>query len=138
MSRGVQYTLYHPRWYRRHVSVWWWLKSWRYTRFVLRELTSLFVVFACGVNLWQMRALAGGADAYAEFVDLLRSPAMIALNAVAFLAVLYHAVTWFRLAPQAMPVRLAGRKVPDSMIVAANFLAWFVASGIVAWIWLRG
>src|SRR5262249_42542777 len=33
MSVGPHYTLYHPRWYRRRVSVWWWLQNWSYTRF---------------------------------------------------------------------------------------------------------
>ncbi|PYQ18385.1 MAG: hypothetical protein DMF81_25070, partial [Acidobacteria bacterium] len=45
VSAGSHYTPYHPRWYRRRVSVWWWLQSRSYTGFVLRELTSVFVAF---------------------------------------------------------------------------------------------
>ena len=45
MRAEPSYTLYHPRWYRRRVSVWWWLQKRSYTGFVLRELTSIFVAF---------------------------------------------------------------------------------------------
>ena len=37
---------------------------------------------------------------------------MIALNVVALVFVLLHTVTWFGLTPQAMAVRVMGRKVP--------------------------
>ena len=64
MSADPHYTLYHPRWYRRRVSVWWWLQNRAYARFVLRELTSVFVAFFAVVYLWQLRALAQGPEAY--------------------------------------------------------------------------
>src|SRR3989454_11117143 len=44
-SAEAHYTPYHPRWYRRRVSVWWWLQNRAYAGFVLRELTSVFVAF---------------------------------------------------------------------------------------------
>src|SRR2546426_4976960 len=53
MSAESRYTLYHPRWYRRRVSVWWWLQNRAYAGFVLRELTSVFVAFFAGVTLWR-------------------------------------------------------------------------------------
>jgi len=68
------YTLYHPRWYRRRVSVWWWLQNRSYTGFVLRELTSVFVAFFAVVYLWQLHAVAQGPDAYAQFLARLRTP----------------------------------------------------------------
>ena len=60
MSAGPHYTLYHPRWYRRRISVWWWLHNRSYTVFVLREMTSVFVAIFAVVYLWQLRALARG------------------------------------------------------------------------------
>ena len=38
-----QYTEYHPRWYRKRVSTYWWMGSWKYMKFILRELSSIFV-----------------------------------------------------------------------------------------------
>jgi fumarate reductase subunit C len=132
-----RYTLYHPRWYRRRVSVWWWLKNRAYAGFVLRESTSVFVAFFALVLLWEVRALAQGPEAYARFLARLGSPLFIALHAVAFLFVLLHAITWFNLAPSAMVVRLGGKRVPDWVIVAGNYAAWAVLSVAVAVLLLR-
>jgi succinate dehydrogenase subunit C len=138
MNAGPRYTLYHPRWYRRRVSVWWWLQNRSYTRFVLRELTSVFVAFFAVLYLWQLRALAQGPEAYERFIARLRTPLFLSLDTVAFLFVLFHAITWFNLTPKAMVVRLRGKRVPDSIILALNYAAWLVLSGAVAFMLLRG
>ena len=132
------YTLYHPRWYRRRVSVWWWLQKGSYTGFVLREITSVFVAFFAMVYLWQIYTLGQGPEAYGQFLARLRTPLLLILNTVAFLFVLFHAITWFNLTPKAMVVRLRGKRVPDSVIVGANYAAWLVVSGAVAFVMLRG
>ena len=138
MSAGPPYTLYHPRWYRRRVSVWWWLKNPVYAGFVLRELTSVFVAVFAGVLLWQVRALVEGPDAYARFLARLGTPAFLVLHGVALLFVLFHAVTWFNLAPKAVVVRLAGKRMPDGVVVGLNYAAWLCLSGAVAFVLLRG
>lgn len=135
---GPHYTLYHPRWYRRRVSVWWWLRKWSYAGFVLRELTSVFVAFVAVVYLWQLRTVAQGPEAYQEFLARLRTPLFLAVDAIALLFVLFHAVTWFNLTPKAMVVRLRGKRVPDWVVVGSNYVAWLVLSGAVALVLLRG
>jgi fumarate reductase subunit C len=138
MSAEPHYTLYHPRWYRRRVSVWWWLQNRAYTGFVLRELTSVFVAYFAGLSLWQLRALAQGPEAYGRFLARLQTPLFLALDTVAFLFVLFHAITWFNLAPKAMVVRLSGTRVPDRVILGLNYAAWLVLSAAVACVLLRG
>jgi fumarate reductase subunit C len=138
MSVQPRYTLYHPRWYRRRVSVWWWLQNRSYTWFVLRELTSVFVAFFAVVYLWQLRALGQGPEAYELFLARLRTPLFLALDTVALLFVFFHAITWFNLTPKAMVVRLRGKRVPDWVIVGSNYAAWLVFSGAVAFMLLRG
>jgi len=138
MSAGVHHTPYHPKWYRRRVSVWWWLQNRTYTGFVLRELTSVFVAFFALVYLWQLRALAQGPEAYAQFLALLKTPLFLVLDGVAFLFILFHSITWFNLAPKAVVVRLKGKRVPDWVVVGLNYAAWLVLSGAVAFIVLRG
>ena len=132
------YTLPHPKWYRRRVSVWWWLESRSYAGFVLRELTSVFVALFALVTLWQVRAVAQGPEAYARFLARLRSPLFLTFHAVALLFVLLHSVTWFNLAPSAMVVRVRGTRVPDWVVVGVNYAAWLVLSAILAVIVLRG
>jgi len=138
MSGKVQYTLYHPKWYRRHVSVWWWLENRSYTTFVLRELTSVSVAFFAFLSLWYLRALAQGSESYARFLQWLRTPLFLTLDSVAFLFILLHAVTWFNLAPKAVALRLQGKRVPDGIIAGLNYLAWLMLSVGVTWILLRG
>ena len=138
MSAEPHYTLYHPRWYRRRVPVWWWLQNRAYAGFVLRELTSVFVAYFAVLNLWQVRALAQGPEAYGRFLARLQTPLFLALDTVAFLFVLFHAITWFNLAPKAMVVRLSGKRVPDAVILGLNYAAWIVLSAAVAVVLLRG
>ena len=125
------YTPYHPRWYRRRVSVWWWLQKPSYATFVLRELTSVFVAGFAVVTLFQVRALSAGPEAYARFQQRLESPIALAFHAVALAFVLFHSITWFNLAPKAMVVRLGGRRLPDAAVVAGNYAAWVVATAFV-------
>jgi fumarate reductase subunit C len=138
MRDEVPYTLHHPRWYRRRVSVWWWLQRRAYAGFVLRELTSLFVALFAGVTLWELWTLVQGPEAYARFLARLETPPLLALHAVAFPFVLFHAVTWFHLAPKALAARVRGRRLPDGIIVGVNYGVGLVLSGVVAWILLAG
>jgi fumarate reductase subunit C len=138
MSGDPHYTLYHPRWYRRRMSVWWWLQNPAYTGFVLREITCVFVAFFALAYLCELRAIAKGPEAYAQFLACLNTAPFLILNAVAFLFVLLHSITWFNLAPKAMVVRLGSTRVPDGLIIAMNYAAWIVLSAAVAFILVRG
>jgi fumarate reductase subunit C len=137
MSSNTRYTPFHPKWYRRPVSVWWWLESWPYTRFVLRELTSLPVAWVSLLTLWQVYAITRGPDAYQRFLAAVGHPLAIVVSVLSLGAVMFHALTWFHLAPKAMVVRAGGHRVPDRLIVFMNYVAWIAASAVVAFIWLR-
>lgn len=132
------YTPYHPKWYRRRVSTYWWLQRAGYSKFVLREMSSIFVAYFVVFTLVQLCALSRGPQAYADFENWLKNPLVIALNAVSFFFVVFHTITWFNLAPRAMAVRLGGKRVPDLLISGPNFVAWIVVSAVVAWFLLRG
>jgi fumarate reductase subunit C len=137
LSGPVHYTPFHPRWHRKRVSVWWWLKKGSYAVFVLRELTSVFVALFALLFLWQVRAVIRGPGAYADLLAQMRTPFFLALNGVSLLFVLFHAVTWFNLAPKAMVVRVRGKRVPDWAVAGSNYLAWVVLSASVAFLLMR-
>ncbi|MFQ5817410.1 MAG: fumarate reductase subunit C [Terriglobia bacterium] len=137
MKTAAHYTPYQPRSYRRRVSVWWWLQKWSYAKFMLREFTSVAVAFFCVVLLWKIRALAEGPDAYAAFLARMKTPLFLALNSVAFLLVLFHAITWFNAAPKAMVVRLRGQRLPDWVIQGMHYLGWVVISAGLVWLLQR-
>jgi fumarate reductase subunit C len=133
----TQYTLYHPRWYRPRVSVYWWLGEWHYLKFILRELSAVFVAICVIETLLMIRALSNGAEAYASFVHTLRNPLVVLLNVISFFFVLFHSITWFNLAPSAMPVRMGGQRVPDVLVAAPSYGAWLVISAFVTWVVLQ-
>ena len=137
MEQPKSYTPHHPRWFRRRMSTWWWMGQWHYLKFILREISSVFVAWFVVLLLLELRALGRGPQAYALFAQKLRAPWMLALNVVALFFVIFHAITWFSLAPQAMPLRLGGRRVPDSLIAGANYAAWLVVSLAVGWVLTR-
>lgn len=137
VKAGPSYTEFHPRWYRPPVSVYWWLGQWRYLKFILRELSSLFVASFVVITLLQVRALRNGPEAYSRFEHWLQSPWVIALNLVSLLFVVFHTITWFNLTPRAMPIRVRGKRLPEFLVAAPNYAIWLLASIVVAWFVLR-
>lgn len=131
-------TEYLPKSYHPRVSTYWWLTRWVYLKFILREMSSVFVAWTVVLTLLQVRALSRGPAEYAEFQSWLQSPLLLAINTISLFFVVFHAVTWFNLAAKAMVIRVGGRRVPNLAISAPNYAAWLVASGVIAWILLRG
>jgi len=134
MSALPPYTEYHPRWLRTRVSTYWWLQRGSYLAFILRELSSVFVGWFVVYLLLLVRAVSQGEFRYQQFLDWSGRPAVLLLNIVSLFFVVFHAVTWFNLAPQAMVVKVRGRRLPPLLIAAAHFGAWAVVSAVVAWI----
>ena len=132
--RTPVYTEYHPRWYRTRVSTYWWTAKWPYSKFILRELSSVFVAYFVVLALLFVRALIQGPEPFARFQEWLKSPPLIALNTISLFFVLFHTITWFNLAPKAMPVRMRGKRVPDWLVALPNYVAWFAVSIVVAWL----
>ena len=124
--------------YRPRVSTYWWLFQRSYLKFILRELSSVPVAFFVVITLLQIRALSAGAQAWAQFQEWLRTPLLLALDAIAFLFVVFHVVTWFNAAPRAMIIRVRGKRVPEILIAAPHYVVLLVASGFVAWLLLGG
>jgi len=133
MKEAPAYTLYRPKWYRTRVSTYWWAKQWGSFKFILRELSSIAVGYVVLLLLLLIWTLIQGPEAYAELQSWLKSPFIILLSLIAFLFVLYHSITWFNLAPKAMPVRLNGKRLPDWMVAAPNYAAWLAISAAIVW-----
>ena len=62
MTERSAYTEFRPKWYRPRVSTYWWLSQWSYSKFILRELSSVFVAYFIVITLLQVRALGGGPE----------------------------------------------------------------------------
>ncbi len=138
MSEHSDYRQYHPRWYRPRMSTYWWLQRGSYLAFILRELSSIFVAWFVIYLLMLVHAVSQGDASYQEFLSWSGTAGILLLNVVSLLFIVFHAITWFNLAPQAMVVRLKGKRVPGVLIAASNYGAWVVVSAFVAWILLAG
>jgi fumarate reductase subunit C len=125
------------RFYRPRVSTWWWTRKRTYFVFVMRELSSIFIAWFVVYLLLLLHAVDRGATAYGDFLDWASSPFVVVLNVVALLFVVLHVVTWFNLTPQAMAVRVRGRPVPASLIIASQYAGLAVVSAFIYWLVTR-
>jgi fumarate reductase subunit C len=125
------------RFYRPRVSTWWWTRKRTYFVFVMRELSSIFIAWFVVYLLLLLRAVGRGAAAYDDFLDWASSPFVVVLNVVALLFVGLHVVTWFNLTPQAMAVRVRGRVVPASLIIASQYAGLVLVSAFIYWLVAR-
>ena len=136
MREHPDYTEYHPRWIRTRMSTYWWLGRRSYLAFIVRELSSIFVGWFAVYLLLLVHAVSRGETRYQEFLGWSGTPVVLTLNIVSLFFIVYHAITWFNLAPKAMVVRVGGTRVPGFLIAGSNYLAWAVASAVVGWLLL--
>ena len=122
--------------YLPSMPTFWWLQTQPFR--MLRELSSIFVAYLVVITLMQVQALTKGPAAYEELQAWLASPIMVILSAVGLLLLLLHSFTWFNLTPRAIVIRWGGKKVPEAMIIAPNYVAWLVISVFVTWVVLGG
>lgn len=134
MPANLEYTSNRPKRHTTRVPIFWWVKKWSFTRFILRELSAVFVGGYAIVLLLIVRAVARGPEAYAQIMEVFRHPASVVIHGVALAFLLLHTVTWFGLAPKAMVVKLGKRRVPPTLIVGMNYAAWIVISAFLVWI----
>ena len=131
-----EYKLYHPKWYRRRMPIFWWLGRPAYAKFIVRELTSVFVAYAALLLVWQVMALGQGQDAHDQFVAWLQKTPVVIWHWIVLAAVVFHTTTWLNLAPQALVLQLGEKRVPDAVVRGAHYGAWLVASLALLWIFL--
>lgn len=117
--------------YLRKLPALWWLGQGRYTTYMIRELTCVFIgAYAAVILLALMRLSQGRAD-YEAFLLALRGPGWIAFHVLALAFALYHTATWFGVAPKAMPLRVGGKAVPGAAVIAAHYAGWIAVTAAV-------
>jgi len=136
MGEPFHYTDYHPQWLRPKMSTYWWLQRRSYVAFIAREVSSVFVAWAVAFLLMLVRAIGQGEEAYGQFLVWAATPLVLLVNVVSLVFIVFHAVTWFNLAPAALVVHVGGRKLPGFLIAASNYAAFVFASALIAWLLL--
>jgi fumarate reductase subunit C len=119
-----------------HISPLWWLEKWTYFRFILREMSSVFVAWFVAYLLLLVRAVGQGDAAYQQLLAWSATTPILLLNIVSLLFVMFHMVTFFDAAPQAMVVKVGPTLVPGSLVLAGHYAGWVAASAVVCWLLL--
>ena len=117
-----------PRPYIRKMPKFWWLGQRRYTIYMVRELTCLFIGAYVVVVLVGLLRISQGPAAYGAYLYALQGPLAVAFHLLALVFALFHTVTWFSVTPKAMPLRLGGKTVPGTAIIMAHYFVWVVVS----------
>ena len=110
---------------------WWWLARHRYIRYMVREVTCLFIGAYAAILIVGIVRLSQGQAAYDGFLDALQGPASLTFHGLALLFALYHTTTWFNVTPKAMPLRMGEWRVPGGAIVGAHYAGWLAVSAVV-------
>jgi fumarate reductase subunit C len=131
------YTTFEPKPYRPRMSPYWYFDRWHYLKFMVRELSCIFVAYFAVVMLLQIYAISSGPDAYACFQSWMRSPVILILNAAALLFIIFHAITWFALVPRVFVRHVTGTEIPNIVTMIPNYGVWLFASAVVAVFILR-
>lgn len=107
----------------------WWLADRRRAVYLLRENTALPVGLYSAILTIGLIRLSQGRAAWDGFVAALTGPLGVWVQLLALGLALFHAVTWFTVAPKAMPpLIIKGTRVPDSLITRGHYVAWTVLS----------
>ncbi|MFH7566386.1 fumarate reductase subunit C [Oceanimonas smirnovii] len=121
--------------YHRPMPAGWWRQKAPYRLYMLREATVLPLTFFCLCLLAGLWSLGQGAAAWEGWLGFMASPLVLALNALALAASLFHAATFFLMMPRVMPVKLAGKPLP---VIKVALVQWAITAGIslFALLWL--
>ncbi|MEE9236701.1 MAG: hypothetical protein V3U52_02785 [Thermoplasmata archaeon] len=123
--------------YVRKMPASWWLRNPRYLAYMLRELSSIFVLVYALLFLLQIFLLRDR-SAYDAYLAIIESPIFIAFAAVALAFAAYHGVTWWRLTSKVLQISFRGKTVPPALVFFGAILVWAVVSFIVYILIFRG
>ena len=107
----------------------WWKKNPVFVEYMIHEGTALFVAAYAITLLVGLVRLGQGPEAWAGWLGAMHSPLSIIAHLVIFVAIVYHAITWFKLFPLTMPPMIVnGKKVPPNVVVGSGWTAAVVAA----------
>jgi fumarate reductase subunit C len=128
----------HPQAYQRRYPLIWWYRNPRYFTYMLRELSSVSLVFWLLLMLRQLDQVRKGPEAYQRFVRGLRSPFWLAFNLFNLGLALFHSYTWLALTAQVLPTPQGLPRPKPEQLSRGLFGAWAAISLAIALPFLFG
>ncbi|MDR3222069.1 MAG: fumarate reductase subunit C [Candidatus Accumulibacter sp.] len=115
----------------------WWKKNPYYVEYMVHEGTALFIIAYAIILTFGLVRLSQGPEAWAGWLEAMKSPLSIIFHLVLLAAIAYHAFTFFKLFPLTTPpVVLNGKKLEPCAIVCAGWTAGIgaaIVSFIIVW-----
>jgi len=114
--------------YTRELPTDWWMKQLFYTKYMIREGSSVLITIYSLILAWGLLRLSQGEVAFNAWMTSLQSPVAIIVHFIALGLALYHTVTWFSLAPKAVDLWIKGKRLDDKIIVTGHYATFAVAT----------
>jgi fumarate reductase subunit C len=105
----------------------WWARKGHYFWYVVREFTALPLAVWLLLLLGEIKRAGGGAALYYPHSSTL----FIVFSVIAFLAAMYHSITFLSLAGVIIHMNVVDRQLPPWPIVWLMFILWAIASYVV-------
>jgi len=114
--------------YQREMKNDWWLKSAFYSKYMIREGSSVLITLYSLILAWGVFRLSQGEVAFNAWLSALQHPISIILHLFVLSIALYHTITWFSLAPKAVDLYIKGKPIDAKLIVAGHYIAFIIIS----------
>jgi len=114
--------------YTRELPTNWWMKQLFYTKYMLREGSSVFITVYSLILAWGLLRLSQGEVAFNAWLDSLGNPVAIIFHLIALVFALYHTVTWFSLAPKAVDLWIKGKRLDDQKIISGHYAVFVIVT----------
>ncbi|MDO8860910.1 hypothetical protein Q6D67_04275 [Haliea sp. E1-2-M8] len=98
----------------------WWLRNPAYRRYMLREATALPLFLYTLLLMSGLFQFTRGEAAFLQWLEMLRSPWLLALHGLALAAALFHAVTWIALVPKILVIDTDRLRVSPAAVKLAH------------------
>lgn len=122
---------------RQYSRTGWWLRQPRYVRYMMREISALFIGAYALVLIVALFQLSQGEAAYETFLTVAEGPVGLIFAVITMIFAIYHTYTWFQVTPKAMPLMFAGKRIAGPIIIAAHWITFAVAS-VALWLLVGG
>ncbi|CAH0992548.1 Fumarate reductase subunit C [Sinobacterium norvegicum] len=115
--------------YTPKLSKTWYLDNPFFTKYMVREGSSILMAYFCLNLLAGFSSLVSGEMAWNNWLAAQSNPVLWLLNIASLLLCSYHTITWFSIAPRvAPPVFIGDKRLPLSAIGIVHWLTFVIAS----------
>jgi len=117
--------------YHRRTDRFWYLHRPVYRKYMLREASSVLI------GLWMLNLIVGilrfsqGEAAWNVWLDWQQHPVMLVFSGLTLVMAMVHSVTWFAIAPKAMPKMIAGKPLVHQQVVIGHWLLFTLISVLI-------